>query len=87
MNLFEENFGNVSGLTLSKVHDKKAAMKYASKLDTRIKGPFHVGRKEKFDEKYAAMTLRPWQQDLFDLMKNHEEFLRDRKVGLENLHS
>lgn len=87
LNLFEENFGNVSGLTLSKVHDKKAAMKYASKLDTRIKGPFHVGRKEKFDEKYAAMTLRPWQQDLFDLMKNHEEFLRDRKVGLENLHS
>ena len=40
------------------------------------------------------MELKPWQQDLFDFMKNHEEFLRDRKViyvedekgGLENPH-
>lgn len=82
LNLFEENFGNVSGLTLSKVHDKKAAMKYASKLDTRIKGPFHVGRKEKFDEKYAAMTLRPWQQDLYDfILKNkNNPLIRERKI-------
>ena len=58
LNLFEESFGNVSGLTLSKVHDKKAVMKYASKLDTRIKGPFDVGKKEKFDERYAAMAAR-----------------------------
>ena len=46
LNLFEENFKNISGLTLSKIYDKKAAMKYASKEETRIKGPFYVGKKE-----------------------------------------
>lgn len=31
LNLFKENFKNISGLTLSKIYDKKAVMKYASK--------------------------------------------------------
>lgn len=57
-------------------------MKYASKLDTRIKRPFHVGRKEKFDEKYAVMTLRPWQQELYDfILKNkNNPIIRERKI-------
>ena len=82
LTLFEENFGNVSGLTLSQVHDKKAAMKYASKIDTRIKEPFHVGRKERFDEKYATMTLWTWQQELYDfILKNkNNSVIRERKI-------
>ena len=33
--------------------------------------PFYLGKKEKFDERYAAMTLRPWQQELYDfILKN-----------------
>ena len=55
---FQETFNNVSGLTLSKTYDSKAAMKYASKIDTRIKGPFYLGQKENYSEKYANMSLR-----------------------------
>lgn len=52
-----------------------------TKEKTRLKGPFYVGKKIKFDLELAnSMELKPWQQDLFELMKNHEEFLRDRKV-------
>lgn len=52
-----------------------------TKKETRLKGPFYAGNKIKFDLELAnSMELRPWQQDLFDFMKNHEEFLRDRKV-------
>ena len=46
LNLFEENFKNISGVTLSKIYNKKAAMKYAYKEETRVKGPFYVGKKE-----------------------------------------
>ena len=34
---FQEIFNNVSGLTLSKTYDSKAAMKYASKIESRVK--------------------------------------------------
>ena len=37
---FQEMFNNVSGLSLSKTYDSKAAMKYASKIETRIKVRF-----------------------------------------------
>jgi len=82
LNLFQENFDNISGLTLSKIYDKKAAMKYASKKETRIKGPFYVGKKEKFDESYANLILRPWQNQLFEFIsKNkHNPIIRERKI-------
>lgn len=35
---FQEIFSNVNGLTLSKTYDSKAAMKYASKIESRVKG-------------------------------------------------
>ena len=35
----------ICSLTLSKTYDSKAAMEYASKIDSRVKGPFYVGQK------------------------------------------
>ena len=49
---FQEIFKNVSGLTLTKTYDSKAAMKYASKIESRVKGRC-------FSPKYA------WQQTVF----------------------
>lgn len=82
LDLFRQNFGNVSGLTVSKIHDKEAAMKYASKDETRVKGPFYVGRKERFSEEFASITLRPWQEQLYDfIMKNKDNpLIRERKI-------
>lgn len=52
-----------------------------TKEETRLKSPFYAGNKIKFDLELAnSMELKPWQQDLFDFMKNHKEFLRDKKV-------
>ncbi len=54
---------------------------YVTKKETRLKGPFHAGNKIKFDLELAnCIKLKPWQQDLFDFMKNNKEFLRYRKV-------
>lgn len=82
LDLFQQTFRNVSGLTLSKIYDKKAAMEYASKQDTRVKGPFYVGQKEKFSEKFAAMILRPWQKQLYEFVLANKEnpVIRERKI-------
>lgn len=82
LDLFQQTFRNVSGLTLSKIYDKKAAMEYASKQDTRVKGPFYVGQKEKFSEKFAAMILRPWQKQLYEFVLANREnpVIRERKI-------
>ena len=32
-------------------------MKYASKIDTRVRGPFYVGQKENYSEEYASIKL------------------------------
>ena len=82
LDLFKQTFRNVDGLTLSKIYDKKAAMEYASKSDTRVKGPFYVGRKEKFDEGYANLILRPWQNQVFEfILKNkNSPIIRERKI-------
>lgn len=82
LNLFQKKFENISGLTLSKLYDKKAAMKYASKYETRIKRPFYVGEKQKFDESYAKLILQPWQNQLFEfILKNkNNPTIRERKI-------
>ena len=74
LNLFQENLKNISGLTLSKIYDKKGAMKYASKEETRVKGPFYVGKKEKFDKSYANLILRPWQNQIFEFILKKKLF-------------
>lgn len=82
LEMFSETFKNVSGLTLSKIYDKKAAMQYAEKEDTRVKGPFYVGKKEKFSEEFAAMTLRPWQKQLYEFVLTNKDnpLIRERKI-------
>lgn len=79
---FQEIFNNVSGLTLSKTYDSKAAMKYASKIETRIKGPFYVGQKENYREEYAGMELRQWQKELFEFIVTNKNnpIIRERKI-------
>ena len=79
---FQEVFNNVSGLTLSKTYDSKAAMRYASKIDSRIKGPFYVGQEENYSEEYASMNLRQWQKELFKFIVTNKKnpVIRERKI-------
>lgn len=82
LELFKNTFNNVDGLTLSKIYDKKAAVKYASKSEGRLRGPFYIGQKEKFNESFAAMNLRSWQKELFDFILVHKDspIIRERKI-------
>lgn len=82
LELFKNKFNNVNGFTLSKIYDKKAAVKYASKSEVRIKGPFYVGQKEKYSESFAAMNLMPWQKELFEftVVNKNNPIIRGRKI-------
>ena len=82
LNLFRESFGNIAGLTLSKVHDKLAIMKYVTKKETRVDGPYYGGKFEKFDEKMSKMKLLPWQEKLYEflLQTNKDQIFRQRKI-------
>src|SRR6056300_575019 len=62
---FQEVFNNVSGLTLSKTYDSKAAIKYASKIDSRVKGPFYECQKELFE---------------FIVINKNNPIIRERKI-------
>jgi len=79
---FQEVFNNVSGLTLSKTYDSKAAMKYASKIESRVKGPFYVSQKENYSEEYSSMNLRQWQKELFEfiVINKNNPIIRERKI-------
>lgn len=57
-------------------------MKYASKINTRIKGPFYVGQKENYSEEYAGMELRQWQKELFEfiVMNKNNPIIREQKI-------
>jgi len=81
LELFKERFKNVSGLTIQRTHSQYSVELYVTKEEARLKGPFYAGNKIKFDlELTNNIKLKPSQQDLFDFIKNHGEFLRDRKV-------
>jgi hypothetical protein len=45
LSLFEQNFKNTAGLTLSQVHDRFALESYIQKEDGRIAGPYYGGKK------------------------------------------
>lgn len=79
---FEEEFTNVAGLTLTKARSMDDLVKYSSKDDTRVQGPFFIGKKEKFDEEYSHSELNLWQKDLYDFLINnkYDRKLRDRKI-------
>ena len=81
LRMFEERFKNVHGLTPSRPHCISDALNYVSKEETRVEGPFHSGKKNMFNDKFANSTkLNLWQQDLMSFMENNESMLRDRKV-------
>ena len=82
LELFKNRFRNVAGLTLSKVYDKEAIMRYVTKEETRVKGPFFAGCQEKYTEKFMSADLHPWQKDLFDFIKEKstDKIFRDRKI-------
>ena len=88
LKIFQEDFKNTSGLTLQKVHDKEAVIKYVTKEETRIEGPFYCGKKEKFDLKMSTMSLRNWQLEFFNYLKsklNNKEFRGRKIIWLEDL--
>jgi hypothetical protein len=79
--LFEQNFKNTAGLTLSPVHDRLALESYVQKEDGRIAGPYYAGNKQVYNEEMATIPLRKWQKDLFDLITGpDQEKLKDRIV-------
>lgn len=81
LKLFEQNFKNIAGLTLLPVYDRSALESYVQKQEGRISGPYYGGNKQLYDEEMAAMPLRKWQQELFDLVTGSEqEKLKDRIV-------
>lgn len=79
---FKKAFDNVSGLTLKPVYDKVAIQAYVTKTEGRVDGPYYGGKNEMFDPKLSEIPLRPWQQELFDLItcEQQQPILRDRKV-------
>jgi len=70
LKLFEDYFKNVSGLTLQKAHDKNAVLKYVTKNQTRLEGPFYCCKKEKFDVEISMMSLLDWQLDLYNSLES-----------------
>lgn len=81
LNSFKESFKILDGLTLQPVFDKVALEKYVTKTEGRVDGPYYGGKNEKYDEQMAKSELRPWQEELFDLITGDEQQnLRDRKV-------
>lgn len=88
LKLFQEDFKNTSSLTLQKVHDKEAVIKYVTKEETRIEGPFYCGKKEKFDLKMSMMSLRDWQLEFLNYLKSkldNKEFRGQKIIWLEDL--
>jgi len=67
LNLFADNFNNISGLTLMKVEsdDIITAKEYAKKEETRITGPFQCDKKIHFNDKVSKMQLTSWQTESF----------------------
>lgn len=81
LRLFEQNFKNITGLTILPVYDRLALEAYVTKDETRIEGPYYGGKNQVYDNELAAVPLRNWQKELFSLITGPEqEKLRDRTV-------
>lgn len=79
---FKGKFYNVGGLSLQAAHDMDSVFQYCSKNETRIGETIYAGRNEIYDLELSKMKLRPWQNDLIDLLKvtmDRKQF-RDRKI-------
>lgn len=82
LELFGSEFGNVAGLTLSKVYSQEAVLKYVMKEETRIDGPFLAGRENKYRLEFESAELLDWQSDLYKFLalKSLDKDFRDRKI-------
>jgi hypothetical protein len=81
LRLFQGEFKNISGLTITPVYDKVAINKYVTKETGRVDGPFYGGKNCMYDKQFASMKLRKWQQELYDIIKGPLlDSLKDRKV-------
>ena len=82
LDIFEEFFNNVLGLSLQPAHNIKDVFVYCSKDETRASETCYAGYKEKYDMELASMELRPWQKDLFSFikLKKEDKEFRDRKI-------
>lgn len=81
LDLFQKEFKNIAGLTISAVYDKLAIKAYVTKEEGRVKGPYYGGKSMFYNKEMAKAKLRNWQQELFDILTGEEqEMLRDRKV-------
>lgn len=65
---FKQRFKTIDGLTLKNTYKKDFTLRYTTKSETRIAGPWYCGSLEIHDENYENMDLRPWQHDLYQLM-------------------
>ena len=82
LQIFEEQFKNVAGLTLNKVYDKVALYAYVTKSEGRVSGPFYGGVNDMYDTTVAGTELRSWQKGLLDFLKFGlgDKVFRDRKI-------
>jgi hypothetical protein len=81
LNTFKTRFKNDFGLTISPVSNRVAIDKYCTKEETRVSGPYYVGKNQNYDEIMANAKLKKWQQKLYNLLLSDElTLLKDRKV-------
>lgn len=81
LELFKLRVKNVSGLSISAIYDKVAIKAYVTKDEGRISGPYYGGKKDMYSKKESNLILRPWQQELYDILSGPDkEFYKDRKV-------
>jgi hypothetical protein len=79
--IFRERFKNVDGLTTTPVCSRVGADNYCTKEETRVSGPYYVGKNQNYDEIMANTKLKNWQQQLYNLLLSDELIsLKDRKV-------
>lgn len=81
LNLFSVYFGDNYGVSLSPVGNKEGIIRYVTKEEGRLKGPYKAGKNCIFDIEMSKIPLKHWQKNLFDYLTSDElPKLRDRKV-------
>lgn len=82
LKIFEDNFKNVAGLTLSKVHSRVAIEKYVTKTEGRVSGPYHGGDNNMFDKDMQEAKLKSWQKQLYSFLLKARDSprFRSRKI-------
>lgn len=80
LNLFSSYFGDYHGVSLSPTGNMEGALRYVTKEEGRVKGPFKAGKNHLFDIKISQTPLRDWQKDLYEYIIAEKPKLMNRKV-------